>query len=980
MSICAEARVPPYRAEPGPERRRTLVCLANSRKHGARCVAGLDPFSGQWIRPISRLPDGRVEKHERLVQGREPQLLDILGIPLADWGTDFGFECENRFLLPGEWTIEGRLEPSKLLRFCSRQQHVLHNDGNYVTVEYMRTLPPEQRRTLALVESRDFRVFSSGLSANGGHKWRATFSADGGTPITAIVTDPALVERLEEGHEPDAHCLVTVSLSMPWKPKGWHEESEPCWKLVAGVIELDAPPPGAGERVRATAARRPTSTHRQFADAEVKEALGRVFGFCAFRPHQEDIVRAVLTQQDVFAVMPTGGGKSLCYQLPAKLLSGTCVVVSPLIALMKDQVDAAVANGLRAAFVNSSQTEPEQVAVLRSLYDGKLDLLYVAPERLAQETFFSNLKRAPLSFVAIDEAHCISDWGHDFRPDYLVLAELRDAFPELPIAAFTATATLPVQDNIIGKLHLREPLVVRASFNRPNLFYQVVPKRDAERQILEFVRGRPGETGIVYRMTRRSVDETAEVLREAGLKTLPYHAGMEIDDRTANQEAFSRDEVDVIVATIAFGMGIDKPNIRYVLHGDLPKNIESYYQETGRAGRDGDPAHCLLLFGKEDLRLLRFFVNKTEDDLERQRALANLNAMVAYAETQACRRGQLLNYFGEVYAPAAPHTPPHAGVNCGTCDVCARQRKRRAPRTGRHAAPKRSAGGPSALTGQECSAAGGRDTTGAPLRRPAAPMRASTSIHARTAAAKHATGFTVARIRPANSLYDAALFKELRVLRQRLAIREGVSAYVVFHDRELREMACRFPTRDAELLRITGVGGVKLARYGKAFLDAVSDYLRRTPHAVTVSYERLTSTVETTRRLLERGLSCEDVAVSRGLTVSTIHGHVERLILAGRRIDIDRFIAPAVRERIEETLWQLNTVKLAEVLEALAETVTYNQIRLTRAWLTRPLTDATKPQKRGKHSKWESGPSLPCLTSRPHKSPAGGSAQPRLSP
>ena len=420
-------------------------------------------------------------------------------------------------------------------------------------------------------------------------------------------------------------------------------------------------------------------------DPKVTVTLRDVFGFRAFLPNQEEIVAAILAKQDAFVVMPTGGGKSLCYQLPAHIMDGTCIVISPLISLMKDQVDAAVATGLRASFLNSSLSASMKRQVEADLTAGELDLIYISPERFAMPEFIATLKRVNLSFVAIDEAHCISEWGHDFRPDYLNLSTIVKEFPDVPVTAFTATATHKVQEDIVAKLGLRSPHVVRASFNRPNLFYKVIPKQKPGDQILRFVRAHAGEPGIIYRTTRKSVEQTADMLTKHGIRALPYHAGLDDARRVKNQDAFNRDEVDVIVATIAFGMGIDKSNVRYVLHGDLPKNIESYYQETGRSGRDGEPAHCLLLFGYGDIPKIRFFIDPSSsrsasgdrnyavaspapsspsegrqnfagtsaDEAEEQRrhALRQLNDMVHYATVHACRRKQLLNYFGEEWPP-----------------------------------------------------------------------------------------------------------------------------------------------------------------------------------------------------------------------------------------------------------------------------------------------------------------------------------------
>jgi ATP-dependent DNA helicase RecQ len=314
--------------------------------------------------------------------------------------------------------------------------------------------------------------------------------------------------------------------------------------------------------------------------------------------------------------MPTGGGKSLCYQLPARILPGTAVVISPLISLMKDQVDAAQGNGLSAVLINSSLSAREVSETYQKLRADKIDLLYIAPERFATPHFLDTLKNIPVSFFAIDEAHCISEWGHDFRPDYLSLANIREVFPDAPIAAFTATATLKVQEDIIQKVRLLSPYIVRASFNRPNLFYQVERKTAVNSQILEFLKVHPNESGIIYRTSRNSVMETADFLISRGISTQPYHAGLKADERTRNQEAFNRDDISVIVATVAFGMGIDKSNVRFVIHADLPKNIEGYYQETGRAGRDGEPGVCLLFFSRGDIPKIRYFIDQIANDTD----------------------------------------------------------------------------------------------------------------------------------------------------------------------------------------------------------------------------------------------------------------------------------------------------------------------------------------------------------------------------
>ena len=402
-----------------------------------------------------------------------------------------------------------------------------------------------------------------------------------------------------------------------------------------------------------------------------RQLLTKLFGYKTFRPHQETIIDASLAGHDVFAVMPTGAGKSLCYQLPAVSRKGTCIVVSPLISLMKDQVDKMCRLGIKAAYLNSALTAKQQALVLENLQHQKYDLLYVAPERFGTSTFREVLPKIQPCLFAIDEAHCISEWGHDFRPDYLALSQLTKDFPKVPIAAFTATATPRAQEDIVQRLGLRNPHMVRTSFDRPNLFYQVAEKQDELHQISAFVRQHAEQIGIVYRGTRRAVEDTAEHLQAQGIKALPYHAGMDSDMRQRHQEAFDTGTCDVVVATIAFGMGIDKPNVRYVIHGDLPKNVDSYYQETGRAGRDGEPAHCLLLFDWSDVPRIRYFISKMPSPEEQRKARTKLDAMIQFATRKRCRRHALLGYFGERYHRR----------ECRTCDICDPRSAFNAPKT-----------------------------------------------------------------------------------------------------------------------------------------------------------------------------------------------------------------------------------------------------------------------------------------------------------
>jgi ATP-dependent DNA helicase RecQ len=613
----------------------------------------------------------------------------------------------------------------------------------------------------------------------------------------------------------------------------------------------------------------------------LEAALKRYFGFESFLPNQRRIVEAVAAGRDLFAAMPTGGGKSLCYQLPALLRDGFTVVVSPLISLMKDQVDGARESGLPAAFLNSTLGAEESRATWRELAARRVKLLYVSPERLAKPAFRAALGRLGLSFIAVDEAHCISEWGHEFRPDYRTLGLLRPEFPGVPIAAFTATATARVQEDVVHLLGLREPLQVRASFDRPEIFYRVARKLEVEEQIEQFVAGHPGEAGIVYRGTRKAAEATADRLARRGFAAVAYHAGLDDDTRRARQEAFVRDEVAVVVATIAFGMGIDKSNVRWVVHGDLPRSLEGYYQETGRAARDGEPADTLLLYGPADIAALRWHIERTENSLERERAGARLREVLAYAESGVCRRRQLLAHFGEA----------REGT-CGRCDVCAGEvlledatveaRKllsaavRTGERFGAHhladivtgtatdkvlerghqrlptfgagadrprpywlslaqdlAAAGYLARGEERAAGYSLTARGrlllaGKESFQAP-HRPERPERAATG---KSKAAGELAGAPAPAPRPGfapafgGSLAEAeGLFQCLKRLRRRLAQARDLPPYVVFSDKTLRAIAEAQPTTRAALLSCPGVGERKLEAYGEEFLRAVREYL-----------------------------------------------------------------------------------------------------------------------------------------------------------
>jgi ATP-dependent DNA helicase RecQ len=614
--------------------------------------------------------------------------------------------------------------------------------------------------------------------------------------------------------------------------------------------------------------------------AALLDVLRQRFGFSAFRPLQESIVTDALAGRDVVALLPTGGGKSLCYQLPAIVREGLTVVVSPLIALMKDQVDALEAAGVAATYLSSSLDAPEAQRRLTALRQGRYQLVYVAPERLMTNAFLSVLRKLDVRAFAVDEAHCISAWGHDFRPEYRRLAELRDVFPDAPIMALSATATERVRDDIAASLRLREPRCYVASFDRPNLLYRVQAKTDAAAQLQAFVERRAGECGIVYAQSRREVERLAQSLRDAGISAAPYHAGLEHGERTRTQDAFVRDDVRVVCATIAFGMGIDKSNVRFVVHTDLPRDLESYYQETGRAGRDGLPSECLLLFKASDVAKQSRFINEKEDPDERARAHEKLRQVVRFAELAECRRGALLAYFGE--------SREEQGFDpcCGACDNCLAPRERydgtieaqkllscivrirqrgdvsvglahvAGVLVGAETEKIRRLGHDQLSTygiGTEHGRAGwqvvGRELLRLGLLRQAGDRafpvlelttrgreallkRETVTLTRPAAAAEGARGARRAGAPGADKLggpsaepCDEALLDVLRRLRRALADERDVPAYVIFSDVSLRQMARDYPTDLAGFRRIHGVGEKKLADLGPAFVAAIAEHL-----------------------------------------------------------------------------------------------------------------------------------------------------------
>ncbi len=589
--------------------------------------------------------------------------------------------------------------------------------------------------------------------------------------------------------------------------------------------------------------------------------LKRVFGFDAFRPGQEEIVAHVLAGGDGLVIMPTGGGKSMCYQLPALVRPGTALIVSPLIALMQDQVSALVENGVRATFLNST-LPPDIAAEIENDYlRGSFDLLYLAPERIMQPRMLDLLSRGDVALIAIDEAHCVSQWGHDFRPEYLQLAELADLFPHVPRLALTATADPRTREEIIDRLRLREGRLFVGGFDRPNIRYLVAERQDAKRQLLAFLAGHEGESGIIYCATRKRVEEIAAFLADKGFDAVPYHAGLPDATRHAHQRRFQQDDAVVVVATIAFGMGIDKPDVRFVAHLNLPKSIEAYYQETGRAGRDGEPAEAWMSYGLQDMILLRRFIDDSDaDDAHRRIEHERLNTLLGYCESADCRRGMLLRHFGDEHDGGCGNcdnclTPPEtfdatvAAQKALSCvyrvdqrfgvshlvDVLVGKSTEKVQRFGHETLSTFAIGEElnerqwkslfrQLVAAGYCSIDADRYNAvtlnaqshmilrGDLTMRARKPKRAAPKRERRRAAAVPSTPL---------GPDDQSLLDALRAWRRRQAAETNRPAFTILHDKTLRELAVAKPTTEAALLTISGIGEAKRHHYGQALLDLI---------------------------------------------------------------------------------------------------------------------------------------------------------------
>lgn len=696
------------------------------------------------------------------------------------------------------------------------------------------------------------------------------------------------------------------------------------------------------------------------------KALKTYFGYESFRPMQAEIIETVLAKQDALVLMPTGGGKSICYQIPAIISEGTCIVVSPLIALMKDQVEGLKANGVQAAFINSSITFNQQVDVENKVIDGQIKLLYVSPEKLLSGSFFGFMQRIKVSLFAIDEAHCISSWGHDFRPEYTKLNQLKKQFPQVPIIALTATADKITRKDISKQLNLQLNKEFLASFDRPNLSLSVRPGQKRYQQILRFIEDRPKQSGIIYCLSRKETERIASKLKDDGINADYYHAGMNPAARSDVQERFITDATPIICATIAFGMGIDKSNIRWVIHHNLPKNIEGYYQEIGRAGRDGLPSDTFLFYSYADVMRLRTFA---EDSGQSELQIAKLDRMQQFAESPVCRRRILLSYFGE-----------KVDKDCGNCDVCKNP-------------PQRFDG---TVIAQKALSAVARLKEQVGINMLIDVLRGSRkkelldkgyheiktygigadmgffdwqqALHQLlqlglieiaydeghslklTESSKEVLfdGKKVMMTRLAdikkqqevkvkpksqNELLADELFAELRDLRKLIADQKGIAPYLVFSDATLQEMAAKKPITEEAMKSISGVGQKKFESFGKLFIKEIVYFIIR---QVKAGAKIKGSTQLLTWDLYLQGKSIEDMAKERGLNFMTIEAHLAYLYENGFNVDIYQFVTPDEIDVVGKAVNKLGEVEgLKPIFEHLEASVDYTKIKMALAYLNR---------------------------------------------
>ena len=714
-------------------------------------------------------------------------------------------------------------------------------------------------------------------------------------------------------------------------------------------------------------------------DSTIHDYLKKYFGFGTFKGNQEPIIRNVLDGRDTFVLMPTGGGKSLCYQLPAVMKKGTAIVISPLIALMKNQVDAMrnfSTDDDVAHFLNSSLTKTEIARVKKDVLSGKAKLLYVAPESLTKEENIDFLKNIEISFYAIDEAHCISEWGHDFRPEYRRIRPIIDTIGRSPIIALTATATPKVQHDIQKNLGILEADIFKSSFNRPNLYYEVKSKQDVTKEIIKYIKNNTGKSGIIYCLSRKKVEEIAEVLKVNGIKALPYHAGMDSATRTMNQDKFLMEEADIIVATIAFGMGIDKPDVRFVIHYDIPKSLEGYYQETGRAGRDGGEGNCIAYYSYNDiLKLEKFMQGKpiAEQEIGKQLLLET----VSYAESSVCRRRLLLHYFGEEYLRE----------NCEACDNCLHPKSQfegneavvsvletilavKEKFKADHIA--------NILSGKVTSAIKsykhhkieyfgiGEDKDEkfwnmvirqaliarfltkdienygllkltqegmGFLEKPTSFMLAEDHDYADTSDEENAFGARTAVV-------DEELFSILKDLRKKISKHKDVPPFVIFQDPSLEDMAIQYPVTIDELQNISGVGAGKALRYGQEFIEIIKIYVEekeiiRPLDMVVKSVVNKSGIKVYIIQSIDMKRPLEDIAEAKGLEMGELVSEIEAIVNSGTRINLDYYINNSIDEERQHDIYtyfreEAESDSLADAIKELGNEFEEEEIRLMR--------------------------------------------------
>ncbi len=722
----------------------------------------------------------------------------------------------------------------------------------------------------------------------------------------------------------------------------------------------------------------------QTIEAPLTDYLKKFFGFNGFKGEQEDIIQNLLNGNDSFVIMPTGGGKSLCYQLPALMSEGTAIIVSPLIALMKNQVDAirgfSDKDGI-AHFYNSTLNKTEAKQVKKDVQDGITKLLYVAPESLTKEENIEFLKSFKISFFAIDEAHCISEWGHDFRPEYRRLRTIIEAIDRVPIIALTATATPKVQEDIQKNLGMTEARVFKASFNRDNLYYEIRPKKDVKKEIIRFVRQHQGKSGIIYCLSRKKVEEIAELLQVNGIKALPYHAGLDSHSRVRHQDMFLMEEADVIVATIAFGMGIDKPDVRYVIHHDIPKSLESYYQETGRAGRDGGEGICVAYYSYKDIEKLEKFLHG-KPVAEMEIGMQLIFEMVSYAETAVCRRKQLLNYFGEKYDESDCQDQ-------GMCDNCSNPKEKfegkddvkilleavlglnenfKSKYIAHFVAGNATSEIKSFNHNNHQLFGTGKDTDKddkyweAVVRQCTIEGLLTKEIenYGILRVSEQGKAFiekptSITLIKPndysdvddgdvivpqkSSGAADEALFNILKDVRKSLAKELKLPPYVIFQDPSLEDMATRYPVTIEELTNITGVGQGKAEKYGEEFLEVIAQYVEdnnidRPMDLVVKSVVNKSGLKVYVIQSIDRKIALDDIADAKGIELGDVITEIEHIVQSGTKVNLDYYINEEIDEADQEEVFdyfmEAESDSIEDALYEFDNAFTEEEMRLLR--------------------------------------------------